>query len=363
MSISDYRYSIEIYDDEGRALGATPIEVDWEPAVESTRFDAIRAGQFPTTGGPFDARVTPRWHATLGRPFTSGFRVEVWTSGIAPVGGDFASAYFHSNATAAAERLVADGRLPTGATFRYTVAAFDVERRAPDPADEGTSGPTPLRLRDAALTDHGAGSELRGPSVATDPAVFLPRGVLDEVSRLARLAGARETGGVLIGDLYRDNDGPDVFSVVAAQIPATQARGELSRLTFTPETWAEIHTILAMRGRGETMLGWWHSHPAYEWKCKDCPVERRRRCPLAAGFLSAEDRALHRAVFPRAYSVALVVNLITADEHNYALFGWREGLLLQRGFHMSRAVARAFPDARTNAEVHAEPVGRAEGGA
>ena len=54
---------------------------------------------------------------------------------------------------------------------------------------------------------------------------------------------------------------------------------------------------------------------------------------MAGDFLSEPDRVLHRTVFPRGYSVALVVNLITAAEHTYSLFGWREGLLQTRGFH------------------------------
>ena len=50
------------------------------------------------------------------------------------------------------------------------------------------------------------------------------------------------------------------------------------------------------------------------------------------GFLSADDRALHRAVFPRAYSLALVVTDAGRGDPTFALFGWREGVLERRGF-------------------------------
>ena len=79
------------------------------------------------------------------------------------------------------------------------------------------------------------------------------------------------------------------------------------------------------------MLGWWHSHPVREW-CKDCTRERQQTCALAAGFLSAHDRALHRHVFPRAYSLALVVNDVACGGPTFSLFGWRDGLLEPRGF-------------------------------
>ena len=55
---------------------------------------------------------------------------------------------------------------------------------------------------------------------------------------------------------------------------------------------------------------------------------------MASGFFSAQDRALHRAVFPRAYAVALVVNQIAEQEQTFSLFGWRQGLIQARGFHV-----------------------------
>jgi hypothetical protein len=46
--------------------------------------------------------------------------------------------------------------------------------------------------------------------------------------------------------------------------------------------------------------------------------------------------ALHRAVFPRAYSVALVISDGCEDAGRpiWRLFGWRQGMLMARGFHV-----------------------------
>ena len=81
------------------------------------------------------------------------------------------------------------------------------------------------------------------------------------------------------------------------------------------------------------MLGWWHSHPVKAW-CKSCPVERQQVCTFRDGFLSAEDRLLHRTVFPRAYSFALVLSDVADLGVTYRAFGWRAGILQPRGFHL-----------------------------
>ena len=84
------------------------------------------------------------------------------------------------------------------------------------------------------------------------------------------------------------------------------------------------------------MLGWWHSHPVREW-CKDCAPERQQVCKMASDFFSAHDHALHRTVFPRAYSIALVANDAVMGDVTFSAFGWREGLLESRGFHIAGA--------------------------
>jgi hypothetical protein len=92
-----------------------------------------------------------------------------------------------------------------------------------------------------------------------------------------------------------------------------------------------VQAALELRTLGESMLGWWHSHPVREW-CKNCPEEKRKQCSLARGFLSEDDRLLHRTVFPRAYSLALLVNDIDGGP-TFSLFGWSGGAIEARDFH------------------------------
>jgi len=72
-----------------------------------------------------------------------------------------------------------------------------------------------------------------------------------------------------------------------------------------------------------------------EWcKNKECTPEKQKTCRLAKDFFSADDQALLRAVFPRAYGLGLVVNDTAFTDLTFSLFGYREGLIQSRGFHV-----------------------------
>jgi hypothetical protein len=143
---------------------------------------------------------------------------------------------------------------------------------------------------------------------------------------------------------------------VTGQIPARNTEADLTTLRFTAETWTQVQSTLDLRGREEIMLGWWHSHPKQAW-CKQCPDDKQADCQLLCDFFSAHDRRLHRAVFPRAYSIALVVNDM-ADGHTYSLFGWRKGQIELRGFHLARdpSETRRSPQTRTQTRSATEDV-------
>jgi proteasome lid subunit RPN8/RPN11 len=165
------------------------------------------------------------------------------------------------------------------------------------------------------------------------PRLALPRQVLAEVTDCTRGTPGVETGGILIGHLRWDPEARDLFVEVTAQIHARWAVGTETRLHFSAANWTEVRSIVALRKQGESVLGWWHSHPVASW-CRQCPEERQRVCPLQAGFLSEEDSTLHRACFPRAYTAALVCSDVADGEVRFAMFGWHGGQLGRRGYHI-----------------------------
>jgi hypothetical protein len=329
-----YRFALAMYNGSGEALEQIPVEVDWGPAEEWAKFSAIRKSELAPSDSRTIATVGPIWHTKLGTPFTTGFRVRV--QGARDTSAEFSADYFRHLAEQESNRLVDRAKLNPGETFRYLVAAFPAEATS---RENGrlcfeTEDLTPaLPLLEGALDELLIASTPQGSIEDADMPVFIPADILTEVSALASQAGGNETGGIFVGHLYRDPKVREVYAEVTGLIPAYHARGESNRLTFTARTWTEVQSTLELRGRDEIMLGWWHSHPVHRW-CKDCPIERRRNCALASDFFSEHDRALHRAVFPGAYTFALVISGIASDEHTESFFGWREGVLQSRGFHV-----------------------------
>src|SRR2546421_7693536 len=94
MDDSGYQFALEIYSEDGRAVGRARIDPDWEPAVEWAAFLALRRDRrlaAVTAAGA--GAVRPVWHPQAGEPYLAGFRVVIPT----PAGGsagEFPVEYF-----------------------------------------------------------------------------------------------------------------------------------------------------------------------------------------------------------------------------------------------------------------------------
>jgi proteasome lid subunit RPN8/RPN11 len=337
MATNEYRYVIELFSEDDTPIGQASVNIDWGPAEEWAKFQTVRRGMLAGEEAGRVASIEPLWLPKTGAPYMEGFRVNVATQ-TGEVATDFGTAYFKGLASQATSHFVESGRLQTGDQVRYVATAF---RQDSEPANGGSrlrftteEVSSSLAMKNSSLANVLTRSTLHGAVCANDVPVFVPQRVLDEASALSRDAEAKETGGILIGHLNRDSTVPDVFVEVTAQIHARHTEADLTKLTFTADTWTEVQAAIDLRRRGEIMLGWWHSHPVREW-CKDCAPERQRVCRMAADFFSAHDQALHRTVFPSAYNIALVANV--GANLTFSAFGWREGVLEPRGFHIRRA--------------------------
>jgi proteasome lid subunit RPN8/RPN11 len=337
MLKNDYQYALMLYREGVDSLGQVAITVDWEPAREWAEFRALRRGlAVQADEAERIARVEPVWHAKLGEPYLKGFRVSVEAQGEQTASIDFTTSYFKQLAKQASGLLIKKGSLKKGERFKYLVAAFPQQKTTNTPrlsftTEEVTPG-LPLIAESLAHVEHG--SSFQGSLDEEDMPLFVPERVVAEAKALSKAAGAKETGGILIGHLGHDASLPEIFARVTAQIPARHTEASLTSLTFTSATWTDVQAALDLRRKNEIMLGWWHSHPVREW-CKGCSIESQKVCKMAVDFFSAHDHALHRTVFPRAYSVALVVNDLAAEDATFSMFGWRRGLLEARGFHLT----------------------------
>jgi hypothetical protein len=341
MVILRHQFALEFHNRDGHPLGRVPIRPFWEPALEWNAFKVRRRVRLSVPLNPRRvSTIEPVAHASAGLPYCEGFRLTTALGEDWAVETLFSLPYFSEAAREASAGLVAAGRLKDGEYFYYKLLAFpgaEPEGLAPAfKVDQASSDAVPIESPLAPLEDQAARF---GSLEAGDIPVFIPESVLAETSSRTEQAGASETGGVLIGYLQRDADRPDIAAVVTAQIPARHLESELASVTFTPDTWAAARSAITLRKAGEIMLGWWHSHPSKFWCSPNCPPESRRVCPLHAHFFSADDVRFHHAVFPKAYAVALVVTH-TDEGLKQALFGWRAGLVRQRGFHILKTESR-----------------------
>jgi hypothetical protein len=331
-----FRFLLELLHN-GDVLGRHPVTPDsFAPALEWLSLKAMRSGALPLElGARPEVEYAPVWDAARGAPYVEAVRLT--TTG--PTQGDIPTAYFAKLAKEASSRFVAEGKLEQGELFRYRVVAFGCTEEADhaDASDAFEEVSQPLACEESrldALLDH---TEVRGTPQPDEMPVLIPQRVLDEAEALKRDAGGVETGGILLGRLHRDTERRELCLEVTTQIPARHTEAREMRLTFTGDTWTSVRAAIELRGGDELQIGWWHTHPAREW-CKNCDPERWKTCPLARSFFSSEDKKLHQMIFPRAYSIALVVGDHYRDgeawEAFHAVYGWDRGMVSQRGYHV-----------------------------
>jgi hypothetical protein len=151
-----------------------------------------------------------------------------------------------------------------------------------------------------------------------------------------------ETGGLLLGRLHRylNADDHGIAVEVTAQIPAQFTDASSTSLRFTDETWSAANHALRLRKSAgnphanEIVIGWVHSHPSKQWCNESCPMETRLTCPKQAPFFSSDDLTLHREVFPKAYHLALLVNVADAGT-TVSAFAADRGVMRQVPYHVT----------------------------
>jgi hypothetical protein len=345
----DYQYIAEIYKGQKlECVGKLILKPDFAPALEWARFEVIRRDPSRPLVLDVDAEtISPAWHDQLGSPYLAAFNAVVPVAGSSDVAFEIPLSYCEHLVQAGAQKLVQKGSLDAGDVYQYLVCAYE-RQDSTDAADRGAGSPARFSVQpicrameadEQPMSRYLDAASEQGPNDDDPMKVFVPRRVLDETSSLLEEAGDVETGGVLIGHLRRDSPGRDVFLEVTAQIPARHAEHECTRLTFTPETWSDVDAAVALRGRNEIYVGWWHTHPTDHW-CGSCASEQQEKCRSEGrrpgDFFSAHDAKLHRTVFPRAYGIALVVTAPCESEEGspWRLYGWRQGMLSARGFHV-----------------------------
>lgn len=119
--------------------------------------------------------------------------------------------------------------------------------------------------------------------------VFMHHRVNVAITQHARQYRDREVGGVLLGDVKRDENG-QMFVIATHAIKAEFANETRGHITFTHNTWLQIHSARERLQPDKIIVGWYHTHPG--WTI----------------FLSQWDLFIHQSFFRQPWQIALVID-------------------------------------------------------
>jgi proteasome lid subunit RPN8/RPN11 len=167
----------------------------------------------------------------------------------------------------------------------------------------------------AALTQLGDVPGTKVGTIHADAvAILVQEQVLEEIIDYSEQDLRRELGGFLLGRL----DEPRRLIEIRRFWPAVDARSQAASLTFTHESWSQMHRALQQQFPDDRLVGWQHTHPGL------------------GVFLSGYDLFIHRNYFREPWQVALVVD---PRSQEYGFFQWRGGDVTDCGFYCTGGAA------------------------
>jgi proteasome lid subunit RPN8/RPN11 len=139
------------------------------------------------------------------------------------------------------------------------------------------------------------------PSTKHEFRIFVSEAAFDRAVARGDGDTTREIGGVLVGELLRDDAGP--YLLIDATIDALHAEEKGAELTFTHATWEHIHKEMDARHQDKRVVGWYHTHPGF------------------GVFLSDRDQFIHKSFFNLPFQVAFVYD---PKSHEHGMFAWHD---------------------------------------
>ena len=154
---------------------------------------------------------------------------------------------------------------------------MDVNTQTSDKPDAGDIDRNGLTMRPcAALSDAGGFM------------VVVPKPAWDRMLQHAHVRLDVEVGGVLVGRTYAAENG-EPYLLIEAIVPAVAAESRETNITFTADAWTRIHEVIDRDHPDGTIVGWYHTHPAF------------------GIFLSEMDVFICRHFFDLPHQVAMVI--------------------------------------------------------
>ena len=147
--------------------------------------------------------------------------------------------------------------------------------------------------------------------------IFIDGTLLEEINSYLTGDTNIEMGGVLIGNVFKNSQ--DIpFVIIENFIVAQNTKSNLTRLTFTHQTWDYINTEKEKYYRDNIIVGWFHSHPGHKV------------------FLSGYDIFIQQNFFNEIYSIAYVYDPVN-DEKGFFIWSG-SGIVRTEGFYLTNPV-------------------------
>jgi len=139
------------------------------------------------------------------------------------------------------------------------------------------------------------------PTAKHDYRVFLAEAAFDRAVERGTGDTTREIGGVLVGELLKDDAGP--YLKIEDTVDALHADEKGAELTFTHATWEHINKEMDTKHKGKKVVGWYHTHPGF------------------GVFLSDRDQFIHKGFFNLPFQVAFVYD---PKSREHGMFTWHD---------------------------------------
>ena len=139
------------------------------------------------------------------------------------------------------------------------------------------------------------------PATKQEFRVFLSEQAFDRAVARGDSDTTREIGGVLVGELLRDDVGP--YLRIDSTVDALHAEEKGAELTFTHATWEHIHKEMDGKHKDKRVVGWYHTHPGF------------------GIFLSDRDQFIQKSFFNLPFQVALVYD---PKSREHGVFTWHD---------------------------------------
>ncbi len=174
------------------------------------------------------------------------------------------------------------------------------------------------KLVDDTVKDMAEHAEEAEEAAQSEIQILITRSAMEAVQHIARTYVDTELGGMVIGHIYENAEGPGYIVEITDHVFAEGALASETELRFTFEAWQRQTTLLREHYPGKRIVGWYHTHLDLVKKTFYIIDDGRRSKYTSALFFSQDDLFTHRQFFREKWYVAIVLN----SEGNLVFFQW-----------------------------------------